>query len=72
MFSYEIPSGLPPIRGIKYHIYLVLSATTSNRPTYQSNFKKIRKLQRQVQKLMSKGYIIEKIESIYYFSINYA
>ncbi|RDX87211.1 hypothetical protein CR513_31351, partial [Mucuna pruriens] len=36
VFPNEIPSGLPSIRGIEYHIDLILGAVLVNRPTYRN------------------------------------
>ena len=37
MFLDDIPSGLPPIRGIDHQIDFVLGSTISNRPAYRCN-----------------------------------
>ena len=37
MFPNDVPSGLPPIRGIEHQIDFVSSTTILNRPTYRSN-----------------------------------
>ena len=37
VFPEEMPSVLPPIRGIEYQIDFVLKAVIPNRPTYRSN-----------------------------------
>ena len=57
VFLDDIPSGLPPIRGIEHQIDFVPEASIPNRPAYRSNPEKITELQRQVEELMSKGYI---------------
>ncbi|RDX93884.1 hypothetical protein CR513_23786, partial [Mucuna pruriens] len=36
VFLDEVPSGLPSIRGIEHHIYLIPSAALLNRPTYRN------------------------------------
>jgi hypothetical protein len=56
-----VPSGLPPSSGIKHQIDLVLGALIPNRPTYRSNPEETKKLQRQVDELMMKGYIRESM-----------
>jgi hypothetical protein len=61
VFPEEIPSGLPPIREIEHQIDFVLGASMPNRPTYRSNPEKSKELQRQVEELMSKGYIRESM-----------
>ena len=55
VFLEEIPSGLPLIREIKHQIDLVLQSVISNQLAYQTNLYKTKELQRQVEKLMSKG-----------------
>ncbi|XP_019057167.1 PREDICTED: uncharacterized protein LOC109116376 [Tarenaya hassleriana] len=59
VFPDEIPAGLPPIRGIK--IDLVPGAPLPNRPTYRMNPEETKELEKQVQELMSKGYIRESL-----------
>jgi hypothetical protein len=55
VFTNEIPSGVPLVRGIKHYIDLVPGSTIPNRPAYKSNLEG-NKLQRQVEELISKGY----------------
>jgi hypothetical protein len=57
VFPDDIPSGLPPIRGIENQIDFVLRASIPNRLAYRSNPEKTKELQRQVGEFMSKGYI---------------
>ena len=44
----DIPSGLPPLRGIEHHVDLVPEASILNRPAYRSNPEEMKELQRQV------------------------
>ena len=37
VFPEEMPSGLPPIRGIEHQIDFIPGATIPNRPAYRSN-----------------------------------
>jgi hypothetical protein len=60
VFPNDVPSGLPPIRGIKHQIDFVPSATIPNRPTYRSN-PETNELQRQVEELMAKGHVRESM-----------
>ncbi|KAL4360540.1 hypothetical protein GQ457_04G019860 [Hibiscus cannabinus] len=55
LFPKEIPSGLPPIRGIEHQIDFVPRAVIPNRPAYRSNPEETKELQRQVSELMAKG-----------------
>ena len=61
VFLDDIPSGLPPIRGIEHQIDFVLGVSIPNRSAYRSNLEETRELQRQVEELMSKGYIRESM-----------
>ncbi|KAL5834696.1 hypothetical protein ACOSQ4_014193 [Xanthoceras sorbifolium] len=57
VFPEEMPIGLPPIRGIEHQIDFVPGAPIPNRPAYRSNPEETKKLQRQVDELMEKGYV---------------
>ncbi|KAL1194506.1 RNA-directed DNA polymerase-like protein [Cardamine amara subsp. amara] len=61
VFPEDIPPGLPPIRGIEHQIDLVPGAPLPNRATYRVNPEEAKELERQVQELMSKGYIRESL-----------
>uniref|UniRef100_A0A2N9G6P5 Reverse transcriptase domain-containing protein n=1 Tax=Fagus sylvatica TaxID=28930 RepID=A0A2N9G6P5_FAGSY len=61
VFPEEMPNELPPIRGIEHQIDFVPGATIPNRPTYRSNPEETKELQRQVEDLMSKGYVRESM-----------
>ncbi|KAL4351605.1 hypothetical protein GQ457_06G013870 [Hibiscus cannabinus] len=61
LFPKEIPSGLPPIRGIEHQIDFVPGAVIPNRPAYRSNPEESKELQRQVSELMAKGYVRESL-----------
>ena len=54
VFPNDVPSGLPPIRGIEHQIDFVPGATIPNRPAYRSNPEEIKELQRQVEELLTK------------------
>jgi hypothetical protein len=61
IFSEDIPSEIPPLKGIKHQIDLVPEASIPNRLAYRSNLEKMKELQRQVDELMMKGYIRESM-----------
>ena len=61
VFQEEIPSGLPPIRGIEHQIDLVPGAAIPNRPAYRSNPEETRELQKQVNELLEKGYVAKAL-----------
>jgi hypothetical protein len=61
VFPNDVPSSLPPIRGIEYQIDFVPGATIPNRPAYRSNQEETKELQRQVEELMAKGHVRESM-----------
>lgn len=61
IFPEEIPPGLPSIRIIEHQIDLVPGAPLPNRPAYRVNPEEAKELEKQVQDLMSKGYIRESL-----------
>ncbi len=61
VFAEETSKGLPPIRGIEHQIDFVLGAVIPNRPAYRSNPEEMKELQRQVEELLSKGYVRESM-----------
>ncbi|KAI5657893.1 hypothetical protein M9H77_26686 [Catharanthus roseus] len=61
VFPEEMPSGLPPLRGIEHQIYLVPRAVLLNRLAYRSPPEKTKELRRQVEDLLSKGYVRESL-----------
>jgi hypothetical protein len=61
VFPKEMPNELPPIRGIEHQIEFVPGAAIPNRPAYKSNPEETKELQRQVEDLMSKGYVRESM-----------
>ncbi|KAF8090857.1 hypothetical protein N665_0463s0016 [Sinapis alba] len=72
VFPEEIPSGLPPIRGIEHQIDLVPRAPLPNRAAYRVNPEEANELEKQVQDLMAKGYIRESLSpSINNITIKY-
>ena len=60
MFSNDVPSELPPIRGIEHQIDFMPGAIIPNRPAYWSNSKETKELQRQVEELLTKRHVRER------------
>ncbi|KAG8497231.1 hypothetical protein CXB51_008425 [Gossypium anomalum] len=61
VFPDEVPSGLPPIRGIEHQIDFIPSVSIPNRPAYRSNPEETKELQKQVNELLEKGFIRESL-----------
>ena len=61
VFPNDVPSRLPPIRGIEHQIDFVPGTKIPNRPTYRSNPKETKELQRQVEELLTKGHVRESM-----------
>ena len=61
VFPNDVPNGLPPIKVIEHQIDFVPSATILNRPAYRSNPEETKKLQRQVEELLTKGHVRESM-----------
>ena len=57
VFPASVPDGLPPLRGIEHHIDLIPGASLPNRPAYRSNPQETKEIERQVSKLLSKGWV---------------
>ena len=53
VFPASVPDGLPPLRGIAYHIDLIPGAALPNRPAYRSNPQETKEIEKQVTELMS-------------------
>ncbi|RDX85950.1 hypothetical protein CR513_32772, partial [Mucuna pruriens] len=56
VFLKDIPPGLPPLRDIEHHIDLSLRATLPNKVAYRTNPKEGKEIQKQVRKLLEKGW----------------
>jgi hypothetical protein len=61
VFPKETPAGLPPFRGIKHQIDLIPGAAFPNRPPYRTNPEETKKMKRQVQELLDKGFVHESL-----------
>ena len=46
VFPEEMPSDLPPIRGIEHQIDFILGAAIPNRPAYRTNPSKTKEIQK--------------------------
>nr|KYP65667.1 Retrovirus-related Pol polyprotein from transposon 17.6 [Cajanus cajan] len=57
LFPQEIPSGLPPLRGIEHQIDLIPGAILPNRPTYRTNLRETKEIETQVEDLLKKGWV---------------
>jgi hypothetical protein len=44
IFPSEVPTGLPPLRGIEHQIDLILGASFPNRAPYRTNLKEIKEI----------------------------
>jgi hypothetical protein len=61
VFPKDLPPGLPPLRGIEHQIDLIPGAQLLNRAPYCTNPDETKEIQRQVQALLDKGYILESL-----------
>ncbi|XP_074305015.1 uncharacterized protein LOC141639944 [Silene latifolia] len=57
----ELPSGLPPLRGIEHQIDFIPGATLPNKAAYRSDPKATQELQQQIRELMNKGFVRESL-----------
>ena len=61
VFPDDLPSGLPPIRGIEHQIDLIPGASLPSKAAYRCNPEETKELQRQIEELMSRGYVRESL-----------
>jgi len=59
--SEELPSGLPPDRGIDHHIDLILGSSLSNQAAYRLSLLENEEMNRQVQQLLEKEFVRESL-----------
>jgi hypothetical protein len=57
VFPEEVPTGLPPLRGIEHQIDLIPGASLPNCAPYHTNPDETKEIQKQIQELLDKGYI---------------
>nr|XP_027118642.1 uncharacterized protein LOC113735866 [Coffea arabica] len=63
VFPDDVPNGLPPLRGIEHQIDSIPGAFLPNKAPYRTNPEETQKQQRQVEKLLGKGWIRESLSS---------
>ncbi|CAJ2651349.1 unnamed protein product [Trifolium pratense] len=61
VFPTELPNGLPPIRGIEHQIDLIPGVPLPNKAAYRCNPEETKELQRQIEELISMGYVRESM-----------
>ncbi|KAH0748608.1 hypothetical protein KY290_027840 [Solanum tuberosum] len=61
VFPDDTPKGLPPLRGIEHQIDIVPGSQLPNRPAYRRNTEETKELQRQVEELLEKGFVRERM-----------
>ncbi|XP_015167660.1 uncharacterized protein [Solanum tuberosum] len=61
VFPNELPRGFPLLWGIEHQIDFVPGSQLPNKPAYRRNPKDTKELQRQVEKLLNKGYVKESM-----------
>ncbi|TYK19543.1 Transposon Ty3-G Gag-Pol polyprotein [Cucumis melo var. makuwa] len=61
IFPENIPSGLPPLRGIKHQIDYLSEVVIPNRPAYRANPTETKEIQKQLDELLAKGYVRESL-----------
>ncbi|XP_074304655.1 uncharacterized protein LOC141639422 [Silene latifolia] len=61
VFPEDLPPGLPPIRGIEHQIDLIPGAPLPNKAAYRCNPEETKELQKQIDELMSRGFVRESL-----------
>ncbi|XP_071681572.1 uncharacterized protein [Lolium perenne] len=61
VFPDELPHGLPPLHGIEHRIDLIPGAPLPNRAAYRTNPEETKEINRQIQDLLTKGYVRESL-----------
>nr|XP_027098974.1 uncharacterized protein LOC113718259 [Coffea arabica] len=61
IFPDEIPSGLPPLRGIEHQIHFIPGASLHNRPVYKMGPEETKEIKWQVDELLERGWTRESM-----------
>ncbi|XP_051149236.1 uncharacterized protein LOC127263957 [Andrographis paniculata] len=61
VFPEDVTGGLPPIRGIEHQIEFIPGASIPNRPAYRANPEEVKEIRKQVEELLSKGWVRESL-----------
>ncbi|XP_071928135.1 uncharacterized protein [Coffea arabica] len=61
VFPEDIPTGLPPLRGIEHQIDFIPRSSLPNKAPCRTNPEETKEQQRQVEELLSKGWIQESL-----------
>nr|XP_027062888.1 uncharacterized protein LOC113689295 [Coffea arabica] len=61
VFPEDIPTGLPPLRGIEHQIDFIPGSSLPNKAPYRTNPEETKEQQRQVEELLGKGWIQESL-----------
>ncbi|XP_071928097.1 uncharacterized protein [Coffea arabica] len=71
VFPEDIPTGLPPLRGIEHQIDFIPGSSLPNKAPYRTNPEETKEQQRQVEELLSKGIravLLQEGRPVAYFS----
>ncbi|XP_051113149.1 uncharacterized protein LOC127239159 [Andrographis paniculata] len=61
VFPEEVPCWLPQIQGIEHQIDFIPGSALPNRPAYRANPDEIKEINKQVDELLSKGWVLESL-----------
>ena len=61
VFPKHTPHCLPPLKGIKHQIDLILGSSLPNKLAYRSNPQETKEIQRQLESLMEKRWVRESL-----------